>query len=247
VSADRPLAGRRVVTTRDEPGRLDSLLARAGADVVHVPLIEIADPPGSRTALEQAVTSLCDGDWVVVTSHHGARRVGALVGTRPGLRLAAVGRSTAATLASLAGRMPDVVPARQTGADLAAAVPPPFDDRERVLVAQADRAEPTLVAGLAARGHRVIEVVAYSTRTRRPSAAERRAASTADAVTFASGSAAESWAAAFGAAAPDVVVAIGPTTAAAARAAGLKVTSVAVDHSVDGLAAEVALALAQRS
>ena len=42
--SERPLHGRRVVTTRDEPGELDRLLAEAGADVVHVPLIEIAEP-----------------------------------------------------------------------------------------------------------------------------------------------------------------------------------------------------------
>ena len=246
MSADRPLAGRRVVTTRDERGRLDSLLARAGADVVHVPLIEIADTAASRRALDEAVASLGDGDWVVVTSRHGARRVGELVAEQRGLRLAAVGGSTADELASVDGRRADVVPNRQTGADLAAAIPGPLGDRERVLVAQADIAEPTLVAGLAARGHRVIEVVAYTNRPRVPSAAERSAAATADAVTFASGSAAESWAAAFGPVTPAAVVAIGPTTAAAARAAGLKVTNVAVDHSVEGLAAEVAAALAAR-
>ena len=40
----RPLIGRSVVTTREHRGRLDSLLARAGADVIHVPLIEVAEP-----------------------------------------------------------------------------------------------------------------------------------------------------------------------------------------------------------
>jgi uroporphyrinogen-III synthase len=240
-----PLAGRTVVTTRDAPGRLDSLLAEAGADVLHVPLIEIVDP--QPAALDEAVASLADGDWVLVTSRHGARRVGGAVAARPTVRLGAVGRRSAAVLAELAGRAVDIVPDRQTALDLVAAMPAPSTPAERVVVAQADRAEPTLAEGLAARGFDVRAVTAYVTRPRRPSESERRAALAADAVAFASGSAAEAWVASIGVVAPSVVVAIGPTTERVANAVGLKISHVAADHSVEGLAAAIAAALETRA
>ena len=62
-----PLAGRRVATTRDRPGRLDEILARLGATVVHVPLIEVVDAPGDDLA--EALDRLAEFDWVIVTSH----------------------------------------------------------------------------------------------------------------------------------------------------------------------------------
>lgn len=233
----RPLDGRRVATTRDEPGRLDSLLAGLGADVVHVPLIEIADPPDPdlARAREHIDEHLDRYDWVVVTSKHGARRVADAVTRHPGVALAAVGTATADILAA-AGRPVDVVPARQTAADLVAAMPSPPASGARVLVAQADRADTTLVDGLRALGYVVDAVVAYTTRLRAPTAAERRALERADAVAFASGSAATAWAEAVGSWTPPCVVAIGPSTASAASAAGLQISAVAADHSVEGLA-----------
>jgi uroporphyrinogen-III synthase len=57
----------------------------------------------------------------------------------------------------------------------------------------------------------------------------------ADVLLLASGSAARSWAEAIGTATPPLVVAIGPSTADAARAVGLAVSAVASDHSVEGL------------
>ena len=60
---------------------------------------------------------------------------------------------------------------------------------------------------------------------------------------FASGSAARAWVDVFGTTTPPVVVAIGPQTAAHARAAGIDVTVVAGDHSVVGLGDALADAL----
>ena len=107
--SQRPLSGRRVVTTRDEPGRLDSLLAALGADVVHVPLISIDDPPDGGGSLAAALEQLASYDWLVVTSQHGAERVGAAAARQPSVQLAAVGPRTAARLVELAGRAPAVV------------------------------------------------------------------------------------------------------------------------------------------
>ena len=74
----RPLLGRSVVTTREQRGRLDSLLARAGADVIHVPLIGIDEPTDGGESLRDALDSIQRFDWLVVTSRHGAVRAGAV-------------------------------------------------------------------------------------------------------------------------------------------------------------------------
>ncbi len=236
----RPLSGRQIVTTRDRPGRLDSGLAVLGADVIHVPLIAIEPPADDGVELDAALDEVAAFDWVVVTSQHGARRVGGAVAAHSKIRLAAVGSRTATMLAELAGREVDVVPARQTAADLAAAM---GEGSGRVLVAQADRAEPALAEALIRQGFRVVTVTAYRTTLRTPTARERAAALGADAVALASGSAAEAWAGAIGAATPPVVAAIGPVAAAVAERCGLKVTHVATDHDVEGLLAALVTAL----
>jgi uroporphyrinogen-III synthase len=232
--ADSPLRGRRVVTTRDQPGELDRLLAEAGADVVHVPLIQIAEPLDGGAELRAVLRMLDNVDWVVVTSHHGAARVGEALAAHPQVRTAAVGTSTASELERSTGRPVDLIPVRQTAADLLDVMPPDGTGKV-VLVPQADRADPGLVVGLSALGYRVRAVVAYRTLSRKPSAEERSAAVGADAVAFASGSAAQAWHDAMGIETPPVVVAIGPTTEGAARACGLRVTHVAQHHSVEGL------------
>ena len=57
---DQPLRGRTIVTTRDEPGALDELLARLGADVVSVPLIEIVEAPDGGAAMAAALERIDD-------------------------------------------------------------------------------------------------------------------------------------------------------------------------------------------
>jgi uroporphyrinogen-III synthase len=197
--------------------------------------------------LSAALSELGIFDWLVVTSQHGARRVGGAAARHRAVRLAAVGTSTARQLTELAGRPPTVVPARQTAAALVEAITVAGDEGRRVLIVQADRADDALASGLRAGGYDVTTVVGYSTRLRHPSSAERSAALAADAVTFASGSAAVAWAEAFGSLTPPIVVAIGPTTRRRAEDAGLQITHEAADHSVDGLAAAITSVLARRS
>ena len=155
----RPLAGRTIVTTRDEPGELDRLLAEAGAAVVHVPLIEIAEPLDGGAELQAVLHALGNVDWVVVTSHHGAARVGEALARQPHVKTAAVGTRTASDLAALSGRTVDVVPTRQTAADLLETMPPDGNGQIAV-IAQADRADTALAVGLSQLGYRVRPVVA---------------------------------------------------------------------------------------
>lgn len=104
-----------------------------------------------------------------------------------------------------------------------------------MLIVQAADAESTLQAGLEARRHAVTAVRPYRAVARRVEARDQLTALAADAVLFASGSAARAWAAAMGTATPPVVVVIGPQTAAATRAAGLPVTAVARESSIEGM------------
>jgi uroporphyrinogen-III synthase len=240
-----PLTGRRVVTTRDAPGRLDQRLRELGAEVVHVPLIEITDPPDGGASLAALLAEIDRFDWVVVTSRHGAERVGA--GLPAAIRTAAVGTATAEALRHLTGRPVDLVPDVQRATALvdAFAARRDHDRTWSILVAQADRAEPVLVDGLRRAGHRVEVATAYATRLRTPDPAQLAAALDADAVAFASGSAAEAWATAIGRRTPRVVCAIGPTTARVAREHGLPVSAEASEHSVEGLVRCVVEALAR--
>jgi uroporphyrinogen-III synthase len=105
----------------------------------------------------------------------------------------------------------------------------------RVVVVQAVDAESTLVDGLAERGWDVEVIKPFRAVTAKPSVEQQRAALDADAVLFASGSAARGWAEIFGPRTPPISVAIGARTAAAAEQVGLKITIVSADHSMYGM------------
>ncbi len=231
------LDGCRVLVTRERPGELGAMLAARGATVVHVPLIEVIDPVDGARALRDSLSRLDQYDWLIVTSPAGAERVGSAARLATGVRLGAVGTATARALTQASGRRVDLVPAVQRAEALAAEFVAEAQRPQRVLIAQADIAAPTLADALRSAGHEVTTVTAYRTVAKDP--APDDAVVEADAVLFASGSAVEHWCRAFGPTGPSLVVAIGPSTAAVADRLGLKVTAVAADHSLDGLVTEL--------
>ncbi len=91
-------------------------------------------------------------------------------------------------------------------------------------------------------GHQVVRCTAYRT-AQQP--ADPRVLERADALLLASGSAVRSWVDSVGLAAPPLVVAIGPTTASVADDLGLKLSSVAADHSLPGLVEALCTAVAE--
>ncbi len=230
-----PLAGRRVVVTRalDQADELVELLRAHGAVPVLVPMVQIVDEPDGVTRL--AAVRHDDFDWLVVTSPNGARSYTRIHPSAPA-QVAAVGTATAAALAD-GGVQVTLVPAVQRADGLVDEFPDAPGVGGDVLLVQAVDAEPTMAAGLSARGWRVTAIAPYRTVAARPTAGEHLAALAADAVVFASGSAASFWVQIFGTSAPPLVVAIGPRTAAATRGFGLKVDLVATDHSMKGLVA----------
>lgn len=237
------LAGCRVLVTRERPGELGRMLAEHGADVVHVPLIAVTDPPDGGVELRRELDRLDRYSWLVVTSPAGAERVGDAAARHPQLRLAAVGTVTAQRLAALADRPVDLVPQRQLAEVLAKELIDCCPEPATILVAQADLAGDTLEIQLSGAGHEVTTVVAYSTVLVEPDVA---ATDGVDVLVLASGSAAEGWVNAFGGQRPPIVVAIGPSTAAKALQTGLKVDSVAADHSLEGLVDEVVRQVVRR-
>jgi uroporphyrinogen III methyltransferase/synthase len=237
----RPLLGRRVVVTRsrDQAPQLGDRLRLAGAEVLEVPTIRIADPLDGGAALRAAASEVRSYDWVVLTSPNGARRFTSVLRDGrdlAGVQLAAIGPGTAAALGE-ARLVADLVPERFVAESLLDAFPaPPADGRGRVLVARAAVARDVLPEGLRDRGWAVDVVEAYRTL---PVALDQDALAAvqgADAITFTSSSTVEHFVAAAGPdAAPPLVACIGPITAATARRLGLDVTVEAAVHSIDGL------------
>jgi uroporphyrinogen-III synthase len=231
------LAGVRVVVTRPEEqaGPLVALLEAAGAIPVVTPLIEIVDEPSGLDALRALDPTAFD--WIVVTSRNGALRLmathGVLLGdaardvTRPAV--AAVGVTTGEVMGTC-----QLTSAVQSAEGLLAMLPARHGGG-RILVVQAVDAAPTLVGGLRAGAWEVVVNAPYRSVPAHPPARAQLAALAADAVLFASGSAARAWVSVFGTTTPPIIVAMGPQTAAASRAAGLEVTAVAEDHSLAGL------------
>jgi len=235
MTAPLSLAGRRIAVTRaaSADDALSARLAALGAEVLEFPAIVVA-PPSSLAALDAALRDLAAVDWIAFASANAVERTisrAIELGLAPEAlarpRLAAVGKATSARVAASL-RPPDLVPADARGEALSAALAPQVRGR-RVLVPRAEEGRPELVEGLARAGAEVVAPAAYRTV---PAAAgsleplgDALRAGRLDAVVLASPSAVRSVVAAVGAAllARARIAVIGPTTADAARAAGLAV------------------------
>jgi uroporphyrinogen-III synthase len=227
---NQPLYGVRIVITRPEAKPLADELERLGAEVTVVPLIEIR--PAEGRALEDAIDTMGTYDWVVLTSVNGVAAVAqGLAGLGGDARVAAVGPVTADAIREL-GVEPAFVATRASD-DIASGL----GDISglRVLLPQADLAEPHLADELRGGGAHVEAVVAYRTILVEPPMWGILPLRIADAVVLASGSACRSLAAAGGAGGGAMLVCIGPKTAKVAREVGLKVGLVADEATSDGI------------
>ena len=224
----KALAGCTVVITRaaDQSAATTELVTSFEAIPLVIPMIEIVDDP--RGMAELGALDLADIDWVVVTSPNGAQRVARLLGPAASdPKLAAVGAATAEALPRC-----DLVADMQSARGLLEVFP---RGPGRVAVVQAVDATSTLVDGLVEGHWEVIAVRPYRAVPTTPSTQDQLAALAADAVLFASGSAARAWVHVFGERTPPVTIAIGEQTAAAAERAGLKISAIAADHSIYGM------------
>jgi uroporphyrinogen III methyltransferase/synthase len=251
----RPLFGRQVVVTRarTQASGLSGRLRALGAFPVEVPTIRIDPPADGGLELDRAAAGLAEGayDWVVFSS---ANAVDALLERLPDLRslgavrIATIGPGTSRALADW-HLSSDLEPPRSVSESLLEVFPdPPQRPGRSVLLPRAAEGRRTLADGLAGAGWTVDPVEAYRTVPVLLSEADRAAVAGSDAICFASASAVNGFVESAGGARclPPVVVCIGPTTEAAARAAGVEVTAVAGQHTLDGLVEALVLALATR-
>jgi uroporphyrinogen III methyltransferase/synthase len=227
-----------VTRPRAQAKALIALLEKRGLRVVCAPAIKIL-PPRSYARLDAALKRLAEFDAVVFTSanavEHFFRRAR---GARPAQAFA-VGPATAAALRAR-GVAAAPLPPEATGASLGRAMK--LRRGARVLVPRAEKARPELPAILRKRGAVVSLAPAYRTVADKLSAAALKAAASADAVTFSSGSAVEHLRRQLGAARFKALfsraraVSIGPTTTRALKAAGARNVAQAAEASDAGLA-----------
>ncbi len=246
-----------VTRARAQASTLVQHLADLGADVVELPVIAIQDPADGGSALAAAADRAVDGayEWMVVTSTNGVARMVDALGGRvlpPSTRWAAVGSATAKAL-MIRGLVPDLVPERAVSESLVEVFPlagptgsAPGEDTSEggVLFVRAERVREVVATGLAAKGWRVDEAVAYRTVAGDVDPGAMARARAADAVAFTSSSTVERTVDLLGVdGVPPIVVSIGPVTSDAAQAAGLQVAAEAEPHTLDGLVAAVVAAL----
>ncbi|MCP9929000.1 uroporphyrinogen-III synthase [Cyanobium sp. CH-040] len=250
-----PLAGRRVAVTRAETqlGAARQLFEAAGASVVDLPAL-VVTPPDSWGPLDDALAELEDFHWLVFSSSNGVealderlRRQGRSLSHLPaGLRIAAVGRKTAARLEEL-GAPADFVPPAFVADSLLEHFPVSGWGLRLLIPRVQSGGRSVLAEAFAAAGARVVEVPAYETRCPAglPSAAlaalhqERL-----DAITFSSGKTVSHTARlleeAFGDSWQDrlnavAIVSIGPQTSERCRTTLGRVDAEAEPHDLEGL------------
>jgi uroporphyrinogen III methyltransferase/synthase len=247
----RPLFGRKVVVTRAraQASALSARLHELGAVPIEVPTIRIDPPADGGAGLARAAENLAVGryDWVVFSS---ANAVAALLAHLADARwfgparIAAMGPGTSEALATWR-LVPDLVPERSVAEGMLEAFPDPPGPDSSVLLPRAAAGRDVLPEGLAAAGWQVDAVEAYRTAPVPMTDEDCAAVAAADAVCFASASSVTGLLEAAGSpqVVPAVVVCIGPSTAAAAVAAGLAVTAVAERHTIPGLVDALVAAL----
>jgi uroporphyrinogen III methyltransferase / synthase len=249
----KPLFGWRVLVprTREQAASLSDQLRSYGAVPEEVPTISV-EPPRTPQQMERAVKGLVTGryEWVVFTSANAVRAVrerfeqyGLDARAFAGLKVAAVGEQTAASLIEF-GVRPDLVPAGQQSSEGLLEVWPPYDKDldpiNRVLLPRADIATETLVAGLTELGWECDDVTAYRTVRAAPPPQPIREAIKGggfDAVLFTSSSTVRNLIGIAGKPHNVTVIAvIGPQTAKTAEEYGLRVDVVAAKPSASALA-----------
>ena len=230
---------RRVLLTRSDEDNAEwaERLVEHGAEPVTLPCIhcEPIDTLALRTDVAAAAAS---ADWLTFTSRRGVDAFASLhPSVPPRSRVAVVGAATADAARARLGRV-DLVGRDGTAASLGATLVRDGDLKRRphVLLALAENAGDTLERALTAAGARCTRFDVYRT-IPAPPAATKRAMSAlgADNVIFASPTAVKGFVQQVSVDVAVNVYTIGPSTSAAARAAGLVVTAEAREPSLEGI------------
>jgi uroporphyrinogen III methyltransferase/synthase len=248
----KPLFGWRVLVprTKEQAGSLSARLRGYGSVPEEVPTISV-EPPRNPLQMDKAVRGLVEGryEWIAFTSVNAVKAVrekfeeyGLDARAFSGLKIAAVGDKTAASLLDW-GLRADLVPDGEQSAAGLLDVWPEYDALldpiNRVFLPRADIATENLIAGLVDLGWECDDVTAYRTvRAAPPAAPVRDAIKTGkfDAVVFTSSSTVRNLVGIAGKPHPSTIIAvIGPATAKTAEEHGLRVDVMASKPSVEEL------------
>lgn len=251
-----------MVVTRaaDQAAGLAAPLAALGAEVVAIPVIEVAGPDSWGPA-DDAIAALDAYEWIVLTSANGVdafeerlRAHGRSLADARGPRVAVVGSATAERLREV-GATPALVPASFRAEGVVEAFRGLGDrDGARVLVARALEAREVLPDDLRAMGYQVDIVPVYRlVAAPLASGDAQRLAAGVDAVTFASGGTARRFVEVLAGAGLDplgllagtVVASIGPVTSEALAGLGVRVDVEAGEATAEALADALARRFAE--
>ncbi|MGF1677740.1 MAG: uroporphyrinogen-III C-methyltransferase [Candidatus Methylacidiphilales bacterium] len=241
---ERPLFGKRVVVTRsqEQNAEISMLLRGMGAEVLEIPTISIS-PITPDEGWEKRVRS---SQWLAFSSSNGVHSfMSAWLNTYEvrdlaGIRLAAVGPSTAEALRSYYLTV-DLIPEKEySAAGLAQVWPNSKDSAGKVLYVCGNGAGSDFERGLTLAGIRVERLEVYQTRhvvDLQWAPARRFAQEGADWITFCSGSAVNALASAF----PELpgkgtrIAALGPQTAGMLKRAGWHCDVIPTESSIPRL------------
>jgi len=255
MTTAQPLAGVRIVITRaiEQARELKGRLEEMGATVLLFPVVSFSEPSDTK-ALDEAIRSLSEFDWILFTSANAARffasrcrKLGVEHTSGELVRCAAVGPATASAVAAegfavdyVAKEFVGTALARELGAALAG---------KKILLPRSERARPDLPDALKTAGAKVTEVVAYHTGgvgAVDPAVTMAIRKADVDLVSFFSPSAVENLRSELGdetltrLAAKAAFAAVGPVTAAALRSAGLRVAVEAPLATAESMASAIA-------
>lgn len=234
----KPLAGKTVLLTRaaEDNAAWAERLAEAGATPVELPCIG-TEPMTDATTKEAIAAALASAHWLVFTSRRGVEAFADIAADRldDDVRIAVVGPATAAAARQRLGRV-DLTSEAGTAASLAQALAERVAPGSNVAVAVAANAGDVIERTLAATGAACTRIDVYRTVPKPPADLKRALSSLgADNVLLASPSAVTGFLNQVDVDCDAAVYTIGPTTTAAARAAGLRVAAQAPNPSLDGL------------
>lgn len=246
-----PLHGQKIIAGRSgsAEGKLLRLLERMGASVYDLPLIRTDPLPGPLPP------ELLDSRWLTFSSKTGvrcffARLLESGLDTRAlsGVKIAAVGRATAAALREK-GILPDLIPEQFDGEHLGKALVERTEPFDLITLCEPESPSGTLREMLTAAGRTVRSLPLYRTAPlplREPERVERMLREGVPAA-FSSGSMARSLAASLPGMDFSGVTAfcIGRETGKAAREAGFR-TVVAEEATLEGLAGKIRETLAAK-
>jgi uroporphyrinogen III methyltransferase/synthase len=257
----RPLFGQTIAVTRtrQQASELTAGLADLGANVIEAATIEL-HPPGEWSEVDEVLEHIPEYDWVIFTSRNGVNfakqrllETGSDARAFSGVRVAAVGDATAATVREELCLRVDMCPKEFVAEALAAELESRNEIRGRkFLLLRADIARPFLCEKLAAGGAALVrDVSIYQTRPAAslpPALLDAIAAHELHWITFTSSSTARNLAELLG---PDYkaklqgvkLASIGPITTKTLKELGLEPTIEAKMHNIESLISAIRTAM----